>query len=284
MLFTYYHETYFGAHLGTYKTIQKIQSHFIWKGIDSDIPARVRMCKLCALSKPAQQSNLDFMVSDIASAPMEKIFVDLVGKLPCTSKGYSMILSCVDEFSKFAWLVPIRMANTESILRELSRIFTNFGLVKIIVSDNGSQFSSVAFKKFCFNRGINHVLQTPYYPKSSQAERSNRNLKAALIAFNVTSQNRWDETLACLPLALNLAKHESSKFTPFELMFKFRPNCPLSNVWRIQELLLKKSSGSIKGLWRRVRDNLRIAWQKRKDRYDKYRIPINFRTGDNVMY
>lgn len=210
--------------------------------MNADIAARVKSCKLCALSKPAQQTNIGFMASDIAKAPMEKIFIDFVGKLPRTSNGNTMILSCVDAFTKFAWLVPVREATTRTVIRELNKIFSNFSLVRYLVTDNAPQFTSAPFKKFCFDKGVEHVLQTPYYPKGSHAERLNRNLKSALIAFNAHSQNKWDETLSWLPLALNLARHESSKFTPFELMFRFRPNCPLSNAWHLYDLLPEEPS------------------------------------------
>ncbi|PIO53421.1 hypothetical protein TELCIR_25244 [Teladorsagia circumcincta] len=66
------------------------------------------------------------------------------------------------------------MTATTSIatLRELRRLFAQFGLPQIIVSDNGTQFTSVEFQDFCRNNGIKHVRSPPYHPQSNgQAER-----------------------------------------------------------------------------------------------------------------
>lgn len=54
LIFKYYHESNFGVHLGVYKPINKIRTYFTWKNLASDVSTRVRSCKICALSKPAQ--------------------------------------------------------------------------------------------------------------------------------------------------------------------------------------------------------------------------------------
>ena len=61
MVFAYFHDSPLGGHLGFSKTINKIRSQFIWKGMDKDIRSRVRACHMCALSKPAQNSRLGLL-------------------------------------------------------------------------------------------------------------------------------------------------------------------------------------------------------------------------------
>jgi hypothetical protein len=57
MVFAYFHESQLRGQLGIFKTMSKIISQFIWKGMDKDIRSRVRACQTCALSKPAQNSD-----------------------------------------------------------------------------------------------------------------------------------------------------------------------------------------------------------------------------------
>ena len=57
MVFTYFHESPLGGHLGVFKTISKIRSQFIWEGMDRDIHLWVRACQVCNLSKPKQKSQ-----------------------------------------------------------------------------------------------------------------------------------------------------------------------------------------------------------------------------------
>jgi len=108
MVFAYFHESQLGGHLGVFKTTSKIRSHFIWKGMDKDIRSRVRAYQTCALSKPAQNSRWELLASEVAQRPMQKIFIDYVGKLPRSNAGNTAIIVCVDAFSKFVWLVPVR--------------------------------------------------------------------------------------------------------------------------------------------------------------------------------
>jgi hypothetical protein len=82
VVFRFYHESPVGGHLGVYKTIRKIWELFIWKTMDKNIKVWVKGCHPCRLSKPAQATRVGFLASDVANAPMEKIFIDYVGPFP----------------------------------------------------------------------------------------------------------------------------------------------------------------------------------------------------------
>ena len=87
MVFSYYHNSPVGGHKGISKTISSIRKNFIWKGMDRDIATRVKACHLCGLSKPAQNTKLGLLSSDVASRPMEKLFIDYVGPFPRSKSG-----------------------------------------------------------------------------------------------------------------------------------------------------------------------------------------------------
>jgi hypothetical protein len=108
VVFRFYHESPVGGHLGVYKTIRKIREQFIWKTMDNDIKARIKGCHLCRLSKPAQPTRIAFLASEIATTPMEKIFIDYVCPFPSSRAVNSFALVAVDAFSKFAWIFPVR--------------------------------------------------------------------------------------------------------------------------------------------------------------------------------
>lgn len=74
---------------------------------------------------------------------------------------------------------------------------------------------------------------------------------------------KWDTSFTWLPLAFNLSYHESSRFTPFELMFRYSPNCPLGNKWNIKEIL-PDDEIKVRRNWNVVRSNLQKALNKYK--------------------
>jgi hypothetical protein len=103
MLFDYYHTSPLGGHLGIFKTINKIRENFVCKPMDYDIRTRVRNCAICGLSKPAQNTRLGLLASEVPERPYQELFIDCVGKFPRNKAGNSMLLVCVDS-SKFVWL------------------------------------------------------------------------------------------------------------------------------------------------------------------------------------
>ena len=243
MVFAYFHESALVGHLGVFKTISKIRSQFIWKGMDKDIRSRVRACHTCAVSKPAQNSQWGSLSSEVAPRPMQKIFINYVGKFPRSKTGNPAILVCVDAFSKFVWIIPVREMTSRNTIRALQeKIFASFSVPEVLVSDNAQYFICKEFRQFCFGMGIKHVTTSPYYPEPSHAERFNKNLRAALTAFHSEAHTTWNQNLTWLQLAFNMAEHEATRATPFSVMFPFRSNSPLLNRWKINELLPEKIS------------------------------------------
>jgi transposase InsO family protein len=193
MVFTYFHKSPLGGHLGVFKTISKIRSQFIWDEMDMDIHSQVRACQVCALSKLTQKSLWGLLASEVAQRPMQKIFVDYVGKLPRSKAGNTALLVCVDAFSKFIWLIPVRETTIKATIKTLKeKIFCSFSVPEVLVSDNAQCFTSQEFRHFCFGLGIKHVTTSPYYPQPSHAERFNRNLRNTLIAYHSEAHNTWD--------------------------------------------------------------------------------------------
>jgi transposase InsO family protein len=282
-LFAFFHVSPAGGHLGIRKTLYKIRQTFIWKGMDSDVATRVKACKVCGLSKPAQVQHFGMLSSDVASRPFEKWFIDFVGKFPRSRFGNTYALVCVDAFTKFVWISPVREASTAATIRVLGSIFSIFRVPEILVSDNATQFTSRQFRNMCFARGIRHITTTPYYPQPSHAERFNRNLRAALIAYHHRDHSRWDENLGWLQFAFNSAHHDSHKSTPSSLMLAYTPNSPLPALWSINDLLPDDPKPDyIRQRWVAARKNLRASHERLRRLYDARHGPHNFHVGAKV--
>jgi hypothetical protein len=132
---------------------------------------------------------------------------------------------------------------------------------------------------------VKHVHTSPYYHQPSHAERFNKNLRAALIAYHRDAHATWDQQLPWLQLAFHTAEHEATKSAPFVVMFPFRSGSPLLNRWKIHERLPEKCNKRIlQQRWATVRQNLCKSRDTRARRYNQNRVPHPFKIGDLLYY
>ena len=76
---------------------------------------------------------------------------------------------------------PMSHITSEETISKLQKIFSRFGLLETLVSDNGTAFNSVKFSTFCQQNGINHIHTPPFHPQSKgQVERLVDTFKRAL--------------------------------------------------------------------------------------------------------
>ncbi|KAF2883189.1 hypothetical protein ILUMI_22989 [Ignelater luminosus] len=94
----------------------------------------------------------------------ERIHIDYAG--PFLDK---MFLVITDAFSKWVEVYELTRADSQSTIEVLREVRSRFGLPKTIVSDNGSQFTSAEFQKYCKLNGICHVTSSVNHPSSNGA-------------------------------------------------------------------------------------------------------------------
>jgi hypothetical protein len=52
----------------------------------------------------------------------------------------------VDAYSKWPACVPLRTLSSSSVIAEVERIFSDFGVPEVVMSDNGSQYDCEEFR------------------------------------------------------------------------------------------------------------------------------------------
>lgn len=284
MMLNYFHDSPLGAHLGQFKTMNKINRDFYWPNMKGDIFKYVRSCEICQQCKPALNSQIGFHSADVANCPGEKFFIDYFGPLVRSQSGHIAVLSVIDAFSKFIWLFPVRQINSNVTCDILSKhIFGTFGPPKMLVSDNASSFTCRRFRNMCFAWGIKHVLLSPHNPGPNQVERVHRNLKSCLSAFHAADQSKWNTNLPLFCLAFNSAIHESSQYTPAELFLGRKLNDPLQLQWNIDYLSRPSRQMNVQQKWEIALAHLKKARDRVAKRFNKGRKAVPFKVGDTVL-
>ena len=99
-------------------------------------------------------------------------------------------------------------------------IITRFGVPESLVSDNGLQFDSKAFCKFCSDLGIKNKYSTPAYLQSnSQAEATKKAIMNRLKKRLKGTKGMWAEELSNVLWAYQITPKRSMGETPFSLRY-----------------------------------------------------------------
>ncbi|XP_055923553.1 uncharacterized protein K02A2.6-like [Eupeodes corollae] len=163
------------GHQGIQRMKSIARSYVYWPKIDTDIENHVKQCQNCA-SVAKSPTKTELSSWPVPHEPLERIHIDIGG--PVRGKYY---LVMVDSYSKWPEVAQITTITTTEIINQLHEFVSRYGQPKTIVSDNGTQFTSSNFKRFCDERGIQHIRTPPYHPQSNgQAERFVDIIKRAL--------------------------------------------------------------------------------------------------------
>ena len=105
----------------------------------------VALCDTCQRVKAEHQRPAGLLQPlQIHEWKWEEVGMDFITRLPCTQRGYDSIWVIVDQLTKVAHFLPVKTNYNGARLAELhmERIVCLHGVLKKIVSDRGTQFTS----------------------------------------------------------------------------------------------------------------------------------------------
>lgn len=163
------------GHPGIVKMKGLARSYVWWPKLDRDIEQAVNLCSACCQArKCAPKAELHPWVWP--KIPWHRIHVDYAG--PFEGK---MILVMVDAHSKYIEAFITNSASTSVTLSKLRQSFATHGIPAVLVSDNGTCFTSDEFAQFCRINGIKHIRSAPFHPATNGlAERAVQTVKEGL--------------------------------------------------------------------------------------------------------
>ncbi|GFR26998.1 uncharacterized protein K02A2.6 [Trichonephila clavata] len=130
------------GHLGILKMKAIVRSFVYWKNIDKDIEEAARNCVDCARYK-ADPTKAKVHYWEYPSMPWERIHIDFARPI-----FEHMFFLIIDAHSKWLEVYPMKTTTTKKTIECLPDSFARFGLPRVLVSDNGSQFTSYEFQRF----------------------------------------------------------------------------------------------------------------------------------------
>lgn len=88
---------------------------------------------------------MPLVLMSLMEKPFEQMEMGIVGPLVKSTAGYQYILVLVDYTTCYLEAVPLRTISTEKMANELRTIFTQVGLPKEIITDQGSNLMPRVF-------------------------------------------------------------------------------------------------------------------------------------------
>ncbi|MCP3668139.1 MAG: hypothetical protein GY696_37575, partial [Gammaproteobacteria bacterium] len=108
------HDDIFSAHLGIDKTLKKVSQRFFWPNMKQTVIDYVRRCPDCQTKKRPIQAERAPLVPIPMGGPFETVAVDILGPLPLTENGNSVIVVFTDYLTKWVecFSLPDQKAST----------------------------------------------------------------------------------------------------------------------------------------------------------------------------
>ncbi|XP_046368484.2 uncharacterized protein K02A2.6-like [Haliotis rufescens] len=228
---TQYHDA--NGYMGIDKTFEAIKLKYYWPNLYREITECIGKCITCQ-SRTMKAQKPALQETEIPPYPFAKVSMDLSGPYPTTLSGNKYIIGFVDHFSGWpeAYAVPDKSAETVAHLI-LEEIFPRFGCPLQIVTDNGTENINKVVSETLSALGINHVRTSFYHPQSNaRVERFHRTLHDVLAKKLNDNVTTWDLYLNQTLAAIRFYICESSKFSPYFLLYNRDVVLPVDNLLR----------------------------------------------------
>ena len=207
------------GHFRTHTTYSRLRERYYWFKMIEDVEKFVANCGEC------RRNHVAPTVHHSAKAiPVHRIFdqigIDLVLGLPETADGNIGIVVITEYLTKFPFVRPIKSKSALEIAKHLWDYISLFGPPKSILSDQGTEFNNAVVDKLLKLSGIEHKVTSAYNPRTNGlTERFNQTFVMALRKHSENNHLQWDLWIPFVLFAYRGRVHDSTKHSPFFLMF-----------------------------------------------------------------
>ena len=280
------------GHLGTKKTVEKMRSRYFFKHMYSTAEQYVKTCEVCQTKDRGKKPRAPLGDMPTPKGPWGTVSLDYLGPLPTTTgtrKQYILVIT--DCLTKFPLAIATKDQTAQTTVNVLQDKFLEYGAPEILLSDNGPAFRSTSMRDFCDGMGIKQVFTSPYSPSTNGlVERFNGTLARMLRAFVAENQSDWDRYLPEILFAYRTATQESTRETPFFLMFGRDAKTRLDHCLGDDSSATESAEEARTVMTRRLHDafqlvqsRLKIVREKQRDQYNKRSKYVRYQVGDAVL-
>ncbi|TKS65153.1 Retrovirus-related Pol polyprotein from transposon 17.6 [Collichthys lucidus] len=205
-----------------------------------------------------------------AEAPWHSVSADFYGPLP--TGEYLLVI--IDDYTRYPVVESVRSTSASTVIPVMDKIFSMFGIPRVVKTDNGPPFNSDQFSQFADYLGFHHRRITPLWPQANAtAERFMRTLgKAVRVAE--TQGVPWKQQLNIFLREYRSTPHSLTESSPAELLFQVYTKIPA-----FTHTANNSSDSEV-----RARDNKAKAKMKSHADSHRHATPHILKPGDTVLH
>ncbi|GKC08950.1 putative ribonuclease H-like domain-containing protein [Tanacetum coccineum] len=214
-----------------FKNLNKLVKGNLVRGLPSKSFKNDHTCVACQKGKQ-HKASCKAKIDRYVTHPLHTLHMDLFGPTSVRSINHaSYCLVITDDCSRFCWVFFLaKKDETSGILKTFIRQIENQlnQKVKIIRSDNGTEFKNRVMLEFCGEKGIKQEFSNARTPQQNGvAERMNRTLIEAartMLADSHLPTTFWAEAVNTACYTFNRVRvTKPQNKTPYELLFGHKP-------------------------------------------------------------
>ena len=159
------------SHMGANACIRRAREALYWPGMTSHIRNHVQKCSICRDYDNKQQKE-PLLAHEVPPRPWAKVGADLF-----KFKGRDYLI-VTDYYSNFWEIDRLQATTSDDVIRKMKQHFSRYGIPEVLISDNGTQFTSREFRSFTKQWEIQHETSSPHHHQSNgKAENSVKTAK-----------------------------------------------------------------------------------------------------------
>ena len=224
----FYHDLH--GHPGRSKTSRLVSLFYWWPSITHDIDRYVKSCDRCQRIKAAPGPRLgELQLMPCPQEPMELLAMDtIVVGSSANSTAAKYVQVVIDHMSRFVWATATKTNTAAAAITALDRALRTANRSSSLLTDNGTNFTSKAFRKFLDSKDISHRRSTAYHPETNgMVERVNGSLTVRIrLKLDEFPKRKWSSLLQQVVDEYNATPHETTGFTPNYLLLGILPDGP----------------------------------------------------------
>ena len=179
------------------------------------------------------------------------------------------MLTVIDMMTGYTIAVAIPDKRAETVCKAYrDNVYCMFGGSSRILTDNGTEFKSKEMKQICEELDIKQVFSPVYTPQANgRLEGWHRFLKSCIAKHIRGAEVEWDDLIPLAVSAYNFFPCQSSKESPFVLMFGRDPITPIAKLLEPKlkfygEKGVSLRMDTLRKLYTVVAENIRKAREK----------------------